>query len=184
MDKETVFNENLNLVPHTIKKALNISINEFDFEDIMQEGYIALWKCIDKFDESKGYAFTTYACACIKNHLISYLGSNGRKVAKKAFEDSYFLNNKIKDNEDGERCYIDLLEDTKNKHDSALLITLEDFLKDRNLCSEVCANVFVDYLNGLKIREIMKKRGLTKNVVTARLWKAKRDFREYLEREE
>lgn len=39
--------------------ASNYSIPAHDLEDLMEEGYIALWKAADNYDPSRGYAFTT-----------------------------------------------------------------------------------------------------------------------------
>lgn len=39
--------------------ASNYSILAHDLEDLMEEGYIALWKAADNYDPSRGYAFTT-----------------------------------------------------------------------------------------------------------------------------
>lgn len=39
--------------------ASNYSIPDHDLEDLMEEGYIALWKAADNYDPSRGYAFTS-----------------------------------------------------------------------------------------------------------------------------
>ena len=41
-----MFEENMNLVPYVIKDILHVDIKEFDFEDLLQEGYINLWKAV------------------------------------------------------------------------------------------------------------------------------------------
>lgn len=39
--------------------ASSYSIPDYDLEDLLEEGYIALWKAADNYDPSRGYTFTT-----------------------------------------------------------------------------------------------------------------------------
>lgn len=49
-------------------------------DDMKQEAVVALLKAADKFDESRGYAFSTFASVCIRNHLITYYNKHGRLI--------------------------------------------------------------------------------------------------------
>jgi len=40
-----------------------------EFEDLMQEGYLALIAAVDAYDESKGYKFTTYLTKAVWRHF-------------------------------------------------------------------------------------------------------------------
>ena len=40
-----------------------------DYQDLIQEGRIGLWQAIRGYDESLGYAFSTYAWVAIRNHI-------------------------------------------------------------------------------------------------------------------
>ena len=42
-----------------------------DRHDLLQEGYIALFKAIKSFDETKDACFSTFANICIRRHIIS-----------------------------------------------------------------------------------------------------------------
>lgn len=65
-----MFNENQALVPYSIKGKWFSNIIEKD--DLMQEGYLTLWKCTDTFDASLGVTFATYACNQLFYALSNY----------------------------------------------------------------------------------------------------------------
>lgn len=44
-------------------------LGELAFEEALQAGRIGLWRAILGFDPLRGYAFSTYAWACIKHHV-------------------------------------------------------------------------------------------------------------------
>lgn len=47
-----------------------------DIDDIMQQGYLGLWEACIKFDESKGFEFSTYACAMITGRIRTFIRDN------------------------------------------------------------------------------------------------------------
>lgn len=56
---------NLNLVPYTIK-SFNLFVDGIhDYEEMLQDGYVALIKAVESFDNSLGYQFSSYAIKCI-----------------------------------------------------------------------------------------------------------------------
>lgn len=67
------FNDNIKLVHYCMKK---VSFPAMYQEDVRQEGMLALWRACLHFDESLGFAFTTYAVPWI-------LGSIRRFVREK-----------------------------------------------------------------------------------------------------
>lgn len=73
-DKEVykLFNENKKLVGFCFKKYLNM-YNHYDYEDIIQEGYVELFRCCKRFDVDKGVAFSTYAVPSIIGAMKRYL---------------------------------------------------------------------------------------------------------------
>jgi RNA polymerase sigma factor (sigma-70 family) len=40
------------------------------YEDLVQEGYVALWDAVNNFDESRGVKFSTYATKAIRNRML------------------------------------------------------------------------------------------------------------------
>lgn len=58
--------ENKGLVGFTITKFFPTYNGD---EDMEQEGLVALWMAMRKYDKDKGVKFSTYATTCIRNHL-------------------------------------------------------------------------------------------------------------------
>ena len=71
---EKLVEEHLDCVRWTI--GCYISVNEsvcgLEYDDLYQEGCIALWRASESFDESQGVLFRTYAVSVIRNHLVDY----------------------------------------------------------------------------------------------------------------
>ena len=66
---------NLSLVPAMAKRSKN---NILDLGDLICEGNLALLRSVDKFDCSRGFKFSTYACRAI----ISSFSSSSAKSAR------------------------------------------------------------------------------------------------------
>jgi len=49
-----------------------------EFQELVQEGRIALWQSILHFDPGRGYAFSTYACVAIRRQMVHCLGYANR----------------------------------------------------------------------------------------------------------
>lgn len=64
--------DNSKLIPYVIKRYMHISPFNPNYEDLMQEGYIALIKAVERFDPDKGFTFGTYAGSVIFGYLQVY----------------------------------------------------------------------------------------------------------------
>ena len=56
---------------------------DIDEDDLHQEASIAFLNAIDTYNSEAGFAFTTYAGNCIKNHIINYLKKQNCENQKK-----------------------------------------------------------------------------------------------------
>lgn len=65
-DLEIQYRDNEKLIYYVLNRYFPWYIHD---EDIEQAARLALWKACLFFDESKGYAFSTYACRLIYNEL-------------------------------------------------------------------------------------------------------------------
>lgn len=90
------FYENEKLVYHVVNRMFPTFVGN---EDVIQEGYLGLWKACDTYDESKGTQFSTYACQVIVNDIRMYL----RKILKTndILRDAESLDAKVFRNPDG-----------------------------------------------------------------------------------
>lgn len=61
------------------KRAANYYSDEFDFDDLMQEGFIGLLNAIRGYDESAPASFSTFARLCIDRSMISAVRRGLRK---------------------------------------------------------------------------------------------------------
>jgi len=72
------------MINHNLRLAISIA-NQYrrsglDMEDISQEANIGLIKAVDRFDHTKGFRFSTYACWWIKQSIRRYISSQGSHV--------------------------------------------------------------------------------------------------------
>ena len=66
-EAEALFFGNIGLVPYAIRRYTALRIDE----DLMQEGYVALWRAAQLYDEKSGTLFPTYAVRAIQNRLYN-----------------------------------------------------------------------------------------------------------------
>ena len=66
--------ENINLIYLVMKRFRNRGV---DREDLFQIGAVGLTKAAQRFDESKGFAFSTYAVPLIIGEIQRFLRDDG-----------------------------------------------------------------------------------------------------------
>ncbi len=76
--REKIVHANLPLVPAMAKRKRAEGI---EFADKVAEGYMAILRCVERFDVSRGYKFSTYACRAIFAALYR-LGSKAQTYRK------------------------------------------------------------------------------------------------------
>jgi RNA polymerase sigma factor for flagellar operon FliA len=74
-ERDKMIEDNMPLVTFVAKKFKTYN-HIHDFEDLLQIGYIGLINAVDKYDESKGTKFSTYAHMAITNTIVNQFKRN------------------------------------------------------------------------------------------------------------
>lgn len=99
------FEENMPLVGFIFQKHFKRYVGTQYHEDLMQEGYLALWRACLAFNENLGYQFSTYAGTSIRFAMNSFL----RKENKVSNRTVSIYDIIAEDGEGEEICIIDAL---------------------------------------------------------------------------
>lgn len=73
---EILINNNIGFIKTTAKEVSSQYRDLVEFDDLVQEGQIAIWKCINKYDEHSGVTFLTYARHAIQNAVTDLVRKN------------------------------------------------------------------------------------------------------------
>jgi RNA polymerase primary sigma factor len=60
--RDALVNANMALVPAMLRR---VNCPNVELEELISEGNVALLRCVDRFDVSRGFRFSTYACRAI-----------------------------------------------------------------------------------------------------------------------
>ena len=152
MTKEEMYLENENLV-YFMAGKLHVSPNDFDYEDIISEGKLALWKAVQSFDKKQS-AFSTYACNVIKNQMCVYLNTKATRDGKVYYDNGVSLDTPIGEEED---TTLESVLDALPEKDITLKIYLDNLRKTEKSKS---VQIFFDHFDGMKAEELNKKYNL------------------------
>lgn len=111
MDPYVRFDENLSLVKFVYNRKFYFYSNHQ--EDLLQEGYMALWKSCQSFDENQGIQFCTYAYTSIYRSMLNYVQ---RTIHK--HNSVISLNSVVSEDDEGNVLY---LEDTLSENPDNLV---------------------------------------------------------------
>lgn len=131
MNKDLLFNENVNLVWHVVNNTMSLhKTKDMDMDDYFQIGAMGLIKAIDTFDSSKGFQFSTYATKCITNEIGKHF--QDQRAARRKINSmtlSYNVTTMVGD--DSEVEFIDIIEDAKSTrgYTDAIRTTLSEAIK-------------------------------------------------------
>ncbi len=73
---EILINNNIGFIKTIAKEVSSQYRDSVEFDDLVQEGQIAIWKCINKYDEHSGITFLTYAKHAIQNTMTDLIRKN------------------------------------------------------------------------------------------------------------
>ncbi len=65
-------------MPMLQQLAAGYRSSQFDYEDLVQEGLLALLSAVRSYQDDKATKFRTYTYACVRNRMISVLRQEGR----------------------------------------------------------------------------------------------------------
>ena len=158
------------------KDIVNIKANKFfmvgsEREDILQEGYIGLYKAVKSFDKEKQNSFKTFAGMCIERQMITAV-KNSNRQKHIPLNSSVSLNANAYD-EDDDMQVIDVLDTRKTGEDPLDIITKKEYFSETQKAiddslSDFEKEVLAHYKNGESYAEIANHLGSkVKSVDTA-----------------
>lgn len=177
--KEAVSNQNnvaLDCLIGRYKDVVSMKANKFfmigsEREDIMQEGYIGLYKAVKSFDAEKQNSFKTFAGLCIERQLITAV-KNSNRQKHIPLNSSLSLNASAYD-EDEDTSIMEILDIGKGAEDPLDIITKKEYfdLVEKSIddsLSKFEKQVLNLYKNGESYASIAEKLGSkVKSVDTA-----------------
>ena len=186
--KDKIFNDNLGLVYNVVRKCFK-GYSKEDTEDLLQEGFLTLYKVIDKFDESKGFKFSTYACNSIWGSLTKYSEtrlkqkkSTSVKIGKNKYKSIYLgvdilsLDAKVKDFESEDATVLDTIECDNNDFNTLeteleVMWIIEELerVQKRNLKYKDADKIILMKLEGYSYYQIGEVLGVTHTTVQNRV---------------
>ena len=132
---EAIKNENnvaLECLMERYKDIVNMKASKFfmvgsEKDDIIQEGYIGLYKAVKSFDKEKQNSFKTFATICIERQLITAV-KNSNRQKHMPLNSSVSLNAAAFDeDENGETTVIEVLDTKKGAEDPLEIITRREY---------------------------------------------------------
>ena len=154
------FESNIGLV-HLVLRQMNL-LGDKEYDDLVQEGSLGLFKACDTYDPSKGFKFSTYACICIRNNVLMYLRTR-RKHSKLRIISSDTIVRNPHDPEETTRLS-ELLEDTGSPVDRkvATSLLIEALRTESPLYKDILRLTYEGYNQG----EIGRSLGVSQSYVS------------------
>lgn len=159
------------------KDIVGIKANKFfmigsEKEDMLQEGYIGLYKAVKSYDSEKQNSFKTFAGLCIERQMITAV-KNSNRQKHIPLNSSLSLNAGAYNNDDGETEIVDILDTRKTGEDPLDIITKKEYFTFvenaiNNNLSDFEKKVLIHYKNGESYAKIAQSLGSkVKSVDTA-----------------
>ena len=118
--------ENINLIYLVMKRFRNRGV---DREDLFQIGAVGLTKAAQRFDESKGFAFSTYAVPLIIGEIQRFLRDDGMvHISRKILDDARkiaIIREKYRMNENSE-ISLEKMENISGMSKQDIIIAMEN----------------------------------------------------------
>lgn len=167
---EAIKNQNnvaLDCLMGRYKDIVNMKANKFfmvgsEKDDIIQEGYIGLYKAIKSYDKEKQNSFKTFATICIERQLITAV-KNSNRQKHMPLNSSVSLNAAAyEEDENGETTVMEVLDTKKGAEDPLEIIAKKEYidLVEKNIdnsLSDFEKDVLKFYKNGYSYVNIADK---------------------------
>lgn len=164
-------------------KARSYFLMGADYEDIIQEGMIGLYKAICDFKPEKQASFHGFAEICIVRQMITAVKAATRQ--KHMPLNSYVSLNKPIYTEESERTLMDMLSERAITDPEELLISQEQFKDTELMMGKMLSNleweVLLAYLDGKPYQTIAEETGRSIKSIDNALQRVKRKLDKYLE---
>ncbi len=164
-------------------KARSYFLMGADYEDIIQEGMIGLYKAIRDFRPEKQASFRGFAEICIVRQMITAVKAATRQ--KHMPLNSYVSLNKPIYTEESERTLMDMLSERAITDPEELLISQEQFKDTELMMGKMLSNleweVLLAYLDGKPYQTIAEETGRSIKSIDNALQRVKRKLDKYLE---
>lgn len=155
---ETILSRYKNLV---YSKSKPYFLAGAENDDIIQEGFIGLYKAVKDFDGEHFPFFKVFAGVCVTRHIITAVKAASRK--KHLPLNSYVSLDKNTYDEDGDTTLLDVIAFNKLQDPEAILIDRENVdgmeYKINKVLSKLELEVLVYYLRDMSYGEIAKELG-------------------------
>lgn len=171
MTPDQLFENNIGLVYYVAKRYASIYLENPNIrDDMIQEGFLALWRACQLFDESKGNSFSTYATTSIRNKMVCfavrYLKRQSTLVS---------LEDPINTDEKEPLVYKDIIADEQS--DVQDIITHDQIFNIAEQLGETAKSVLLKLIEGCTQDEIAKIVGISQPTVSRTIKKIRERIR-------
>lgn len=135
-------------------------------DDLIQCGYMGLFKACQTFKESKGYKFSTYAGKCIINSMLMFLRKENKHINNDINFDISF--------EEGEDVSIfDII--NKTEYDFGNSLDFQNFIEySKN------KKILQLYIQGYTLKEISLQLNLSRTCISRKIKKELQNYKNYI----
>lgn len=167
--REIIFNKYIPIVRRIASDHLALAkIARIEYEDLVQEGLIALNEAINKYNERSGVLFYTFLCVCVERRILTYcrkMNSSKHYLLNTSLDDEYIYS--VSDNDVFEAYFNEINLERK-------------FVSFKNLFDIVESNIFELRYNGFSYKEISKLLDIPVSTIDGKLCKIRRILKETL----
>ena len=103
-----------------------------DFDDLMQEGYLALFKAKESYEESKNASFETYLSVVVRNRMLNLLRKESKKDIPGMFMPEKGSEKPVESGIIDDEEYINLKREIKLTLSNFEFTVLNEFLKKKS----------------------------------------------------